>query len=262
MSGDWYGIYVLVDPTTFEIRYVGKSHFLDRQRFRQHLRTARKQEAKYHSARWIRTLLAQNLIPQFEWIDWCSSAEEACEVERLWIAYYRNLGVRLTNITAGGGGLLHVRFSEETRKRISIAVTGKTHTPEVRARLSAAKRGRPRSPEAVAKTAAWHRGKIVRAATRAKMSASQRGRKPSPKTIAAARAHNTGRKYPPAHLAAMSRANRGKKLSLEHRAKIGAANRGRVPPPHVLAASYAARLRYIQERKMLLLHLEQSYGLA
>lgn len=64
------------------------------------------------------------------------------------------------NITSGGDGQLghSHQLSEESKKKISVANTGKIRTPEMRARQSQKMRGRKRSPEAIAKSAAGHLG--------------------------------------------------------------------------------------------------------
>ena len=51
------------------------------------------------------------------------------------------------------------KFSEESRKRMSLAQTGKTVSAETRAKLSAARKGVPRSPEACAAISAGKLGK-------------------------------------------------------------------------------------------------------
>lgn len=78
------------------------------------------------------------------------------------------------NITSGGDGQLghpH-RLSEESKRKISLANTGKVRTQEMRARQSRLMKGRKRSPESVAKSAAGHIGLKHTEATRKKISES------------------------------------------------------------------------------------------
>jgi group I intron endonuclease len=108
-------IYKLIDPITNEVRYVGKTNNLVR-RFSAHLR--RSKTNKYHSARWINSLLNKNLKPILEIIEECNETNWE-EREIYWINYYREL-FDLTNILDGGGhtatyGRLGKPWSEQHR---------------------------------------------------------------------------------------------------------------------------------------------------
>ena len=94
-------IYVLKDPRTLEVRYVGKSKD-PKSRLADHLCPSNLRGV-CHRASWIRYLLARNLRPVLEVVETCSDfIWEAREV--YWIKHYKELGARLTNTTDGGEG--------------------------------------------------------------------------------------------------------------------------------------------------------------
>ncbi len=121
-------IYALSDPRTGEVRYVGKTVRLLSERLHAHLLTA-KNGGKYHKDRWVAQLLNAGVTPAIVALDVVpkSSWQEA---ERTWIAIYRELGARLTNISAGGQGV-DVPRTEIWKKRISEAHKGKILAPNV-----------------------------------------------------------------------------------------------------------------------------------
>jgi hypothetical protein len=125
--------------------------------------------------------------------------EEACEKEKEFIQLYgrRDLGLgTLVNMTDGGDGvhnlsdetkkkLSEIRkgllsgerngrygmpVSEETRKKISDALTGKPLSEETRKKISQALKGRKISEENKLKISQCHKGKIVSEATKEKQS--------------------------------------------------------------------------------------------
>lgn len=93
-------IYVLKDPETDEIRYVGATNDLKR-RLNFHLHpAARDQCAK---TLWVKSLTDKGLLPIIESIERVD--EDTCtEREMFWIQHYRTLLPNLTNSTAGGKG--------------------------------------------------------------------------------------------------------------------------------------------------------------
>jgi hypothetical protein len=57
---------------------------------------------QYRAAKWIRSLVNQNLKPQIELIqDGYKTRKELCEAETFLIAFYREVGVGLVNGTKG-----------------------------------------------------------------------------------------------------------------------------------------------------------------
>jgi hypothetical protein len=145
-------IYVLIDPETQEIRYVGKANNL-RGRLSKHLR----QTDDTYKQRWIHDLQSRGLKPVIQAIEEVSIGLWP-ERERYWIDYYRAQGCHLTNTARGGlgGGP-----SPEGRAKLVAINTGKKHTPEARAKIQAiadTRRGIKRPPEVGAKVSAARTG--------------------------------------------------------------------------------------------------------
>ncbi len=160
-------IYVLRDPETNQVRYVGWTVNLEK-RLVWHLRD-KKRTHKYY---WIALLKERGLKPIIELVYTVKDGECWQDVERKWIAYYRNIGENLTNATDGGEGARkgnqnakgtirtkefkqsqsvrmrgdnnpmrkghHVSpnkgkpMSEEQKLKISIARTGKKYGPRIK----------------------------------------------------------------------------------------------------------------------------------
>ena len=93
-------IYILIDPITQEVRYVGKANNIT-QRYKAHLNRARKHQI--HKKNWINSLKKQgvkplieviDVVPISEWIFW----------ETYWISQFKVWGFDLINYTLGGDG--------------------------------------------------------------------------------------------------------------------------------------------------------------
>lgn len=155
-------IYVLKEPDTGEIRYVGKSDN-PKQRFGLHLRN----RGRSHKIHWIQNLLSKGLKPDLEIIDEVSF-EEWEQWEVAWIEYFRELGSQLTNTSPGGGGsgLLgekHPMFgkhhSESSKQKMSVsanvrqiseegrqALRDRKFSSERNEKISRSAKGKPKSP--------------------------------------------------------------------------------------------------------------------
>lgn len=129
-------IYGLADPRTGELRYVGKTVKSLKARLREHMSRARS-GGREHRSCWIRATGAPDAF-EIERVE-----GDGCESERHHIAYFRSLGCRLVNHTAGGEGRLGDRHSVEARAKMSAAQLGRKRSAEQRARMSAAIVGRP-----------------------------------------------------------------------------------------------------------------------
>lgn len=173
-------IYVLIDPRTDEVRYVGQALNAE-SRYAGHLNDGTCVDS--HKARWIRKLLNLGLLPELEVIDKVLG-EDANLAECAWIYHYRyELRMKLTNGTEGGEGL--VNPSQETLANISkyhadVSGTknpfyGMNHTTESKEKLRQAHIGRIWPGDVVQKRANSNRGKKRSAETRAKMSKSRKG---------------------------------------------------------------------------------------
>lgn len=120
-------IYVLIDPRTSEIRYVGKTNN-PKKRLGHHCAVYR--DGLYYKERWIRDLRVHNLKPIMEVVDECNSINWE-EREKYWIQCYRDLGYRLTNLTSGG-----YESNDEIRKKISAGLRGKVSSEQKKLRSS------------------------------------------------------------------------------------------------------------------------------
>jgi hypothetical protein len=93
-------IYALLDPETGEPRYVGKA-INEHRRFTQHVFQA--SSFGTHKERWIAGLLARGLKPVLEVLQRVGESEWKA-AERHYIAEFRRLGAKLTNLDDGGLG--------------------------------------------------------------------------------------------------------------------------------------------------------------
>ena len=114
-------IYILKDPNTNEIRYVGKTINIKR-RYYQHTNKNFQEKTKTYVANWILSLLKNKQKPIIESIEQCLNWEER---EVYWISYYKNLGCNLCNLAEGGKGCSGYKKTEEQKKKHSEAFKGK-----------------------------------------------------------------------------------------------------------------------------------------
>ncbi len=185
-------IYVLKDPETGEVRYVGKTKLTLKKRLQDHL----SEKTKSYKYNWITSLKNKNVLPIIESIERVSNEVWAVR-EMFWIQHYKDLGARLTNSNDGGLG-------------------GHNPSAEVRAKISAANKNR--SAETRAKIGATRKGQKMSAETRTKLSTANKGKTLSPEHRAKLSTANKGKTLSPEHRANMSAA--AKNRSAEHTAKL------------------------------------------
>jgi len=179
-------IYSLADPSTGEIRYVGRSTN-PKARLREHVKHARNMVEDTHKARWIRALLAQSQRPALSVIEVVEGGAWQ-ERERYWISELRSRGCKLTNLSDGGDGNCGFKHRPESIEKYRLKMKGRPKSEEHRRNLSIAKTGmkmsdafrqkmrermlrQPMSPEGVAKNAAVRRGKKMSDEARYRMRA-------------------------------------------------------------------------------------------
>jgi len=137
-------IYILIDPVSNQIRYVGKAN-KPKERYRNHKNPSR--DKNTHKRRWINSLKKLNLNPELEIIDEID-IKDWKYWEKFWISYYKYLGCSLINHTTGGDGLsfgnqtsfvknkkpwnLGIPVTEETKLKIRKALTGKKQSEETK----------------------------------------------------------------------------------------------------------------------------------
>ena len=144
-------IYSLSDPSTNEIRYVGKSDNPDL-RLIEHIR-----KCKYgttHKNNWIKSLLNRNLKPIVEVLD-VVSIHDCGFWENYWITTMKTWGFNLTNIANGGIGgnlgsvvnskisekLKNRTFSAETIENMKISATNRKHSEKTKSKMAISKMG-------------------------------------------------------------------------------------------------------------------------
>ncbi len=106
-------IYGLCDPTTGQLRYIGKANDLS-DRLKRHLRC---KLTKTPVQCWIAKLVRGGSKPEAFEIE---SADNWIEAERFWIAYFRSLGAALLNLAPGG----NEPGADAARKAAIIRETG------------------------------------------------------------------------------------------------------------------------------------------
>lgn len=94
-------IYVLKDPRTDEVKYVGKSNDPN-DRYRNHINKCR--DKNTHKRNWINQLREQKVKPLMEIID-IINKDEWQKFEKFYIKKYLDMGCNLVNCTDGGDGL-------------------------------------------------------------------------------------------------------------------------------------------------------------
>jgi hypothetical protein len=112
-----YLIYGLVDPRDGQLRYIGKSAF--------GMERPRAKHATYCRC-WEKQLenlgMTKKIVVIQDLGDECD-LKFLSDVEIFWIAYFRKMGARLTNMTDGGDGISNM--SREIREKISLSKRGK-----------------------------------------------------------------------------------------------------------------------------------------
>ena len=96
-------IYVLIDPNTLKVRYIGITCQSLTDRLGNHIHDARYRESEnYHKARWIQSLLSKDQRPIIRQIKLCSSRTDAEAIESEMILKYKEKH-NLVNISDGNG---------------------------------------------------------------------------------------------------------------------------------------------------------------
>lgn len=151
-----YLIYGLVDPTTNQLKYIGKSCYGLR-RPMGHTTEGYLKREKTYKANWIRSLLQQALKPRIIILQEFQDPDILNEAEIFWIRYFKEMGCKLTNATNGGGGSLGSKrfFSIETRRKMSLAKKGMTWPIEIVKKRADSNKGKPRYASSEEIRKAW-----------------------------------------------------------------------------------------------------------
>ncbi len=98
-----------------EVRYIGQTT-KPRHRFKTHIIGSK--WSKDPSGKWIRKLLRNGLFPKMLIFE-SGKVKDILKREIFWIAYHREKGTRILNITGGGEGTLGHSVPDKTRKILS-----------------------------------------------------------------------------------------------------------------------------------------------
>lgn len=187
-------VYGLLEPTTNEIRYVGKATDLDT-RVRKHLQPSKLIE-NTHKNNWLKKLINQNEKPLVVVLKKCEDEKDLNQSEIQYINEYKTLGCKLTNATEGGDGgrmsdeslfkmretkrlnkqepfWLNKKLSEEHCKNISEGKKGYTPTENTKIKLSETHKG----------LNTWSKGKKLSKETISKMIESRIGKPKNDKPV-------------------------------------------------------------------------------
>lgn len=181
-------IYVLLEPDTNNVRYVGKAVDLYT-RIRNHYKPSRLID-KTHKNNWLNKLLNEGKYVRVNVVEELDNEKLLNEAEKKWIKYYKNLGYDLTNGTEGGDGgkmspesiekmklnKIGVKLSEEHKQKISEGNKGRIVTEETRNKLSEARKTyvvseetRKKQSESHKGQTSWNKGKSPSKESREKM---------------------------------------------------------------------------------------------
>lgn len=160
-------IYMLSDPDTGDVRYVGKTK--DREaRLKVHAAGGKEQNYRGNLLRSFRVqgikpyLTTLDEVPENEWPMW----------EAAYIQFFREQGCNLVNTTSGGEGVEQTpeirakigngnrgrKFGPEIVERMRLRMLGRTHSDETKAKMSEAHKGYVKSPEHCANLSAALKG--------------------------------------------------------------------------------------------------------
>lgn len=117
-------VYALCEPDSpTEVRYIGESIGGAEERFLEHIYASKDEDrAHYHVYRWITKLRREGKVPVLRTLEaGFESEKELKEAEKGYIAQYRMLGYRLTNMTDGGEGTTGYKHTLQTRVEIAIS---------------------------------------------------------------------------------------------------------------------------------------------
>jgi len=114
----------LIDYNYNDWYYVGKTSHLIKERLAGHKSSCRKNKTKHHKI-WNKAINEGNQ-PDIVVLEEIDDEIELNALEKWYIAYFKSIGVKLTNLTIGGDGLSGHLFSNEHKNKISYSKKGKT----------------------------------------------------------------------------------------------------------------------------------------
>jgi len=114
-------IYILQDPDTLSVRYVGKTTNF-KKRFYQHTnKKIQEYSRKRYLSNWLLKLINNNKKPIMTIID--ETEDDWKTLEIYWISQFKSWGFNLVNLTIGGDGIEGYTHTKETIKKLSKMIT-------------------------------------------------------------------------------------------------------------------------------------------
>lgn len=123
------------------------------------------------------------------------SEEEAFEIEKARIKFWKDAGVELANATNGGEGVSGLKMSASTREKMRLAKIGKKQTPEQIEKRIAPLRGRQVDRDAILRGAAKRKGRKLSEEHKKKISLAHTGKIVSETARASLRKANKGKPW-------------------------------------------------------------------
>lgn len=148
-------IYVLKEPDTLKIRYVGITSKTLKQRLRKHLDNALYTKHNPHLCNWLLKYYKKDQLPIIELLELCAK-ENWQEREKYWITQFEDL----LNSTEGGEGSFGFIHSLETVKKIRQMKTGVLQSEKTKLKRSKSLKGRIITQEHREKIGKANKGKI------------------------------------------------------------------------------------------------------
>jgi hypothetical protein len=126
-------IYTLSDKDG-NVRYVGKTEQYLKQRLYSHLNECKSNKKSYKIS-WLKSLLNKGERPLIEVID--EVPDDEWEFwEKYWIAQLSSWGIKLTNLTSGGGGGSVYNHTDESKKKMRKSKLGIPLSKEHKVKIS------------------------------------------------------------------------------------------------------------------------------
>jgi hypothetical protein len=135
----------LIDYNYNNWYYIGKTSSSIEERFNSHKCACRKNKTKNHKV-WNKSANEGNQ-PEIILLEETNNETELNKLEKWYIAYFKSIGVKLTNLTDGGDGLSGHIFSTEHKNKISENRKGKYTITQEHINILKMANTRPRSEE-------------------------------------------------------------------------------------------------------------------
>ena len=114
-------IYILQDPDTLSVRYVGKTTNFKKRLYQHTNKKVQEYSRKRHLSNWLLKLIKNNKKPIMTIID--ETENDWRNLEIYWISQFKSWGFNLVNLTIGGDGTEGYNHTKETIAKLSEMIT-------------------------------------------------------------------------------------------------------------------------------------------